>query len=304
VPSEMLSGPDLGGGFLHQLTLDRDGDRTTFTFHAQDGGSDAGGPPAGPPDVFGYSHPPNPCQFGGPHCWHRRFLLSFEEIPKVRRAYNRCRFVLETMIAQAHLGAPIGLEIALTELVRRLPAPAVSAAPEWYIGGSTAAWLLGADLKPRDIDLGTTRPGVDRLADLLGEFLIEPVATTDWPLGRIVYGARAFVGTFREGARVEWAVSLEPVRSPVEGEWEPSLGGVRCLTVDFHGSPVRVTRPEYSLVKAAQRGPSERLDVLARLVRRLRPDSELLEGLLAHPTIPAGTRETVERILGRATGPG
>jgi len=297
MPSEMLSGPDLGGGFLHQLTLDRDGDRTTFTFHAQDGGADAGGPPAGPLDVFGYVHPPTACQFGGPRCWHRRFLLPFEEVPKVRRAYNRGRFVLETMIAQAHLGAPAGIEFALAELVRRLPSPSRGSDSGWFVGGSAGAWILGADLRPHDIDLGTTRAGVDILGELLGEYLIEPVATTDWVPSRIVRGGRAFVGTFREGARVEWSVPLGPVDQSRTSEWDLSPDDPRILTIDFRGAPIRVSRPEYALARAAEQNDSARLAALAALVRGRGPDRALLAELLHRPGLPARAREAVDRAL-------
>jgi hypothetical protein len=288
VPSEMLSGPDLGGGYLHQLTVDRDGDRTTIIFHAQDGGSDAGGPPPGPLDVFGFVHPPNPCQFGGPRCWHRRFLLPFSETPKARLAYNRSRFVLETMLAHAHLDAPVGIEPALVEVVRRLGTAAPGAAAEWYVGGSTAAWLLGADVRPRDIDLGTTREGVDRIAAVLAEYLIEPLATTDWSNGRIVRGARAFVGTFREGARVEWCVPIGPEPGGAGGEWSAKLADVRRISIPYSGTSIEITRPEYALVHAAVTGRTERIPTLKATVRKVGVDAELLERLIASAALPAG----------------
>ena len=303
MPSEMLSGPDLGGGFLHQLTLNRDGDRTTFTFHAQDGGSDAGGPPAGPLDVFGYVHPPSPCQFGGPRCWHRRFLLPFEEIPKVRRAYNRGRFVLETMVAQAYLEAPVALEVALLELLDRLPPVEGAAERAWYVGGSTAAWLLGAEIRPRDIDLGTTRAGVDDLGERLAEYLIEPVATTDWSSDRIVRAARAFVGTFREGARVEWALPLGPGADGPPNEWSDSIGKVRLLPVGFRGRRVVVSRPEYALVRAAVGHRADRIGPLTDLVRRLGPDRKLLDELLASRAVPEEVRARVRSsVAGAGSG--
>ncbi len=297
MPSEMLSGPDLGGGFLHQLSLDREEGNTFFTFHAQDGGSDAGGPPPGPLDVFGYSHPTNPCQFGGPRCWHRRFRLPFEAVPRVRQAYNRGRFVLETMVAQAYLGAPAGIEAALAEIVRRLPASDATTPPDWYVGSSTAAWILGAARRPRDIDLGVSRAGVDHIGEALVDFLIEPVAATDWPPGRIVRAGRAFVGTFREGARVEWAISLEPQPSGAPSEWSDANGPVRLLPVEFRGHPLRVSRPEYALVRAALAEDPVRFAELAGLVRRIGPDRDLLDGLLSDPPVPRRVREAVSRHL-------
>ena len=301
--SELLSGPDLGGGFLHQLALDRDGERTSITFHAQDGGADANGPPKGPLDVFGFVHPPSPCMFGGPRCWHRRFLLPFSEIPRARQAYNRNRFVLQAMIDQAYDQAPARIESALAELVRRIAAPLEQDGVDWYVGGSTAAWLLGAQVTPRDIDLGTTRGGVDRVADLLAEFLIEPIAPTDWPVSGIVRGARAFIGTFREGARVEWAVPIEP-RTPLPfEEWSGKVDSVRLLSASFQGRSIRVTRPEYALIRAHEKRRPTDAAAISEVVRRLGPDGELLDALLARSRLPGPRRQEVRRqVLGEFLG--
>ncbi len=295
--SELLSGPDLGGGFLHQLSVEHDGEPTTFTFHAQDGGSDAGGPSKGPLDVFGFVHPPSPCMFGGPRCWHRRFLLPFAEASAVRRAYNRMRFVLETMVDQVYAQRPVPIARGLEELVDRVASPLAADGVVWYVGGSTAAWLLGASVAPHDIDLGTSRDGVDRLGALLTEYLIEPVAPTDWPVRGIVRGARAFVGTFQEGVRVEWAVPIEPGPPQPFDEWDARSGVPRLVPTPFHGTTVRATRPEYALVRAAEKGRSDRLPALTELVRRLGVDRELLGALLTRSGLPEPARESLRQAL-------
>jgi hypothetical protein len=272
----MLSGPDLGAGYLHQLSVDRDGERTTFTYHAQEGGADAAGPPKGPLGVFGYVHPAQACQFGGPRCWHRRFLLPFSETVRVRIAYNRSRFVLQAMLGQVYDSAPAALEPALREIIPRLKGGDVP----WYLGGEAAAWLLGGPPPPRELRLGTTRPGVDRVAGLLREYLIEPVGPTDWPEVGIVHGARAFVGTFQSGARVEWGVSLDAPGVGGRGAREIPFEDVRTVPTQFEGAPVAVSRPEYALVRAWERGPTETVRPLLTLTRRLGPDRELLADLL------------------------
>ncbi len=295
MPSEMLSGPDLGAGFLHQLTTDRDGDRTTFTYHAQDGGQDANGPPKGPLNVFGFVHPATPCPFGGPRCWHRRFLVPFSETPRVRQCYNRNRFVLQTMVDQAYAGAAVPVESTLVEVIARLDRLGVPASAEWFVGGSTGAWLLGAKLAPRDIDLGTSRAGVDRLGELFAEYLIEPVATTDRPSGGIVRGARAFVGTFAEGARLEWSVPLDPAAELPLYEWSGRPGVARLTVATFHGRTVRVSRPEYALVRASEKGASDRLPALTDLVRSLGADRELLDVLLERSRLLPAARAEIRR---------
>ena len=295
--SELLSGPDLGAGFLHQLSLDRDGERTTFTYHAQDGGADANGPPKGPLDVFGFVHPPSPCPFGGPRCWHRRFRLPFSEASRVRPAYNRNRFVLQTMLDQVYDRVPVRVEAALEEVVQRISGPLAEEGIDWYVGGSTAAWLLGAGVAANDIDLGTTRPGADRVAALLAEYLIEPSAPTDWPTAGMVQGARAFVGTFRTGARVEWAVPLE-VRTPLSFEEWSGRAGVADLTkASFRGHMIRVTRPEYAFVRAHEKRRPSDAETVAAAVRRLGPDPELLDSLLGRSRLTIPERTAARRQL-------
>jgi hypothetical protein len=293
----MLSGPDLGAGFLHQLSIDRDGETTTFTFHAQAGGADANGPPKGPLDVFGAVHPPHPCMFGGPRCWHRRFLLPLAEAPRVRAAYNRNRFVLETMVAQAMLARPVPVAAILPDVVARLTAALDPDGVEWYIGGSAGAQLLGAPIAPRDIDVGTTREGVDRVGGALREFLIEPVAPTDWPKSGVVRAGRAFVGTFQEGARVEWAVPIDGREPARFDEWSGRPGVARLETARCGPHTVRVSRPEYDLVRAAESGRADRVAVLAPFVRDRGADQELLAVLLARSSLAAEARRALERAV-------
>lgn len=284
----MLSGPDLGGGFLHQLSLDEEPESTTFTFHAQDGGSDAGGPPKGPLDVFGYVHPPSPCMLGGPRCWHRRFRLAVTDAPRVRQAYNRGRFVLETMIGQAYGDAPAAVGPGTAEVVGRIGPILDAEGIAWHIGGSVAAWLQGARVDPHDLDLATTRTGVDRIAALLSEYLIEPVGPTDWPSSGIVHGARAFVGTFQDGLRVEWAVALGPRTPPRLSEWNAEPGGARCEPMRFAGRPVRAARVEYALVRAAEHHRVASVAALTAFVREHGVDRELWGELLSRSSLPAG----------------
>jgi hypothetical protein len=300
VTSELVSGPDLGAGYLHQLSRDHDGTTTTFTYHAQTGGQDANGPPRGTLDVFHFVHPETPCMFGGPRCWQRRFLLPFEETPRVRQAYNRHRFVLETMIRQAYDDAPAAVEAGIAEIVGRVAEPLAREGIEWYVGGSAAAWLLGSGIQPRDIDLGTTRDGVDRIAELLREYLIEPIAPTDWPGTGIVRGARAFLGTFQDGIRVEWAVPIEPRAALPAEEWSGRAGVARLESATFRGTELRVSRPEYALVRAATAGSLERTDRLAAFVRERGADRELLDLLLSRAPLPEPRRADVRRAAGAA----
>ena len=292
VQSELVSGPDLGGGYLHQLSIDHLEGATTFTHHAQEGGQDAGGPPVGDLDRLGFVHPPTPCMFGGPRCWHRRYLLPFSATSKVRFAYQRHRLVMDTMLRQAWGLADVPFDAALAETCAKVARPLRDAGIPWYVGGSGAVRLAGGDGFPQDLDLGTTRAGVDRLGELLAEFLIEPVAPTDGAGGRSVLGARAFVGTPRAGARVEWAVPLEP-REPLRFEEFVGVPAVtRTVELPYAGGTILVSRPEYALVRSASRGRSEGARAALEAVRAVGVDVELLDVLLERSSLAPDARAT------------
>ncbi len=196
---DMISGPDLGGGLLHQLTRDRYPDRVRFTYHAQAGGEDAGGPPKGALEPLGWAFPPEMCQFGGRRCWERSFELPDPETANVRAAYQRMRFVLAALLDQQYAAAEVPWEGALGEVIDRL-------------GGRTADWALTGSVARRVIDgrgavdrisIRTSAEGVRSTAEALREYLIEPAAPTVWS-GRPLLAARAFVGSPSTGVRVEW----------------------------------------------------------------------------------------------------
>lgn len=288
---EMVSGPDLGGGYLHQLTVSPDSPTRRFTYHAQTGGADAGGPPAGPLEPFGFVHPESPCPFGGPRCWHREFEAPRAAGPQVRVSYNRMRFVLATLLEQEYSGRAPAIRGALEELAQRLGPPEEGGAHWWYIGGSTAAWLEGAKIAPRDIDLGVAPQGVPWVAEKLQEYLIEPLAHTTWARDRRMFAARAFVGSMREGARVEWGSSEDdPPDGAPFNEWSGDPRRVRTHRVSFEGRAWTVSRPEYAWVRALEKGREDPAARIREVVLALGPDLDLLQGLLDRSSLPLDSR--------------
>jgi hypothetical protein len=233
---EMVSGPDLGAGFLFQLTLERlPGPVAHYLFHAQDGGADASGPPMGTPEPLGWRRPAGMCPIGGRVCWHRDFWLPDAALGPVRASYNRTRFVMEESLKQVYRGRPVPLEPALEELLRKAPGSGSSPPIEWSLAGATALWLQGAPNPPKSIEIETTEAGVRAWAERLEEYLIEPPGPTTWHDGARRFGARAFVGTLREGARVEWSDG---------GAGHPGnpgpIGGEGARWVDWKGHPLSV----------------------------------------------------------------
>jgi hypothetical protein len=199
----MLSGPDLGGGFLHQLSVEGStAPDSRFVFHAQVGAEDAGGPPKGGPEPLGYLHPASACQFGGPRCWHRTFLLPRTEALRVRTAYNRMRFVMAAQIDQLYAGTEIPIEDALRELSRTvLPALDSSEIP-YRIVGAGAAWLRSAGTRPNGLEIRTSEDGVRRASEILSEYVIEPAARTEQGPESWAFASTAFLGTLKAGTRV------------------------------------------------------------------------------------------------------
>jgi len=290
---ELVSGPDLGGGFLHQLTVERLGPVQKFVFHAQDGGMDANGPPKGSPEPFGWRLFAGMCLIGGRRCWHREFAVPLSDALAVRNAYNRTRFVMEAMIAHEYGGVPVPLDAALETVADQLNA----AEPRipWYVGGSLSLRLQGAAVAPKSIHLGTTPEGVARIATALTEFATEPAAPTEWA-GQPVLAARAFVGTLRAGARVGWAFPTDDAESHRLSEWTSLAQGVAPRTVEWHARAIPVAPVEATMVRWAERAGLSRVEALAPWLTQRPLDRALLERLVGESHLDrAGRSEFLAR---------
>ncbi|MCI4357311.1 MAG: hypothetical protein L3K18_09305 [Thermoplasmata archaeon] len=284
---ELVSGPDLGGGFLHQLTVERLGAVQKFIFHAQEGGMDANGPPKGSPVPFGWRPSSTMCPIGGRLCWHREFAVPLSDALLVRNAYNRTRFVMEAMIAQEYGGIPVPFDAAFETVADALN----GAEPRipWFVGGRMALRVQGANVEPREIQLGTTPEGVARIATTLQEFATEPAAPTEWD-GRPVLAARAFVGTLRAGARVGWAIPTDERESHRLSEWTILSNGVTPVSIDWHGRPIPVAPPEATLLGLTELGGTGSLEGLESWLVERPADRPLLERLVHASTLSATQR--------------
>jgi hypothetical protein len=299
----MISGPDLGGGYLHQLTREVRESEARFVFHAQAGGQDAGGPAKGPLDGLGWFHPDTACQFGGPNCWHREFTISAGEEARVRATYNRTRFVFEAQLGQLYSGVAVPIRDALAEVVTRLRPLLEAAGVWWHVRGSTSCLLQGVATLPREIELVTTGPGVSLIAEGLVEYLIEPVARTRWPGRAEVLGARAFVGTLARGARVSWSGGAERVLAGGTSREEraPEAEAGVCEVV-WEGQPLRVSRLEVEFVHAILEGRDDGAKAIAPILRSQGPDLEMVRRLLERGGAGTAASERAEKLL-RDSGP-
>jgi hypothetical protein len=199
----MVSGPDLGAGFLFQLSYDRDEDGapSAFTFHAQNGGADANGPPLGDPEFLEYHHPPSSCMFGGPRCWERRFFLEEAALPSVRNAYGRTRFAMAALLAQQYEGRAVPFAAGFEEFLRLAEPSLRGEAVRFRVIGRSASWLRGGGATPDRLTVELAEGGAEVVGRQLEPFLVEPVAARSADEG---IGGRAFLGTFQDGLRVDF----------------------------------------------------------------------------------------------------
>lgn len=277
---EMLSGPDLGGGYLFQLTRDGTSDRTTFTYHAQDGSEDAGGPPPGPPEPFGFRRADGYCAFGGRICWHREMEAPAASALAVRNAYNRLRFVMAPMLAQQYSHRAVPIETGLSKLLDAVgPRLAADQIP-WAVGGSSSAWLRGAAVAPHDLDVVTTRTGVRTVGEALAESLTEPPSLAEWGRSTRVVGLRAFVGTLTDGVRLECAEE-ETAPGPARlSEWRVTDPAAGISAVRWNEREVPVTAIEFAIARFARKGQTDRLDAVSQVPSIGPVNSSLLRALL------------------------
>jgi hypothetical protein len=277
LPIELVSGPDVGGGYLLQLTWSRPPLESVFTFHLQPGGTDAAGEASATPDRLGFRHPALSCPIGGPRCWERTFRCGGERRSMVRLSYNRFRFALAPLLDQVAGKVVPPIESALRQLLPVTSQILEARGIPWEIGGSAGAWLRGVPLVPGDIDLGTTAEGATALAEELQDYLIAPLSATGEPGSSGRVGAEAFLGTLKDGARVEWSgASPESLEAEPFSEWGGPDVWARRQRVIWQQFDIPVAPLEFDLVRGAERQRNDRIEVIVGHLRRTSFDRPLL----------------------------
>lgn len=227
----MVSGPDLGAGFLWQLSEDVDPpEEPGFTYHLQDGGADAGGPPIGPPEFLGYAHPSIACMFGGPRCWERRFRAPTSALARVRAAYQRTRFAAAALWAQQYEGRAVPFQEGLERFLAACDPSLRAAGLRYRVLGRSATWLVEGGVEPAQLRVELAAGGSELVAERLEAELIEPLAGRGPEEG---FGGRAYLGTFQAGLRVDF------------GERPPGAGAVpeAIREVAWRGFSVPIAAP-------------------------------------------------------------
>jgi len=243
------------------------------------------------------------CPIGGRACWHRSSITDPRDATRVRFAYNRLRFVFGVALAQAAGARPVPFDAGVRDLIRRVaPALAATRTP-WIVGGSASAALQGVPLKPNDIDLATTEAGVAQVADALSEWLTEAPGRARWGPGAPRFGGRAFIGTFVDGVRAEWA-EAEP-DGPMVSEWSRAQLSAPDRAV-VEGVRVPVAPLEFALVKAVGRDRADREAAILARLREVGVDHSLLDRVLEAASLPPPRadrlRDRVRSFPARTTG--
>ncbi|MCI4345572.1 MAG: hypothetical protein L3K07_02285 [Thermoplasmata archaeon] len=294
----LLSGPDVGGGFLLQLSEERPPLPAGYTYHLQEGGTDAAAAPAASLEPLGFAHPPAACMFGGPRCWERSFAAPGESASAVRNSYNRFRFILGPLLEQRAGRRPVPMEQGLTELLDRLLEPLRLTSVPWEIGGSTGAWIRGVPIAPKHIDVGTTADGARVIGQLLEDARTEPVHERVEPDGRRQLWGSAFLGTLVEGVRVEWGGATRDVEEgAAEGEWHGRGLWTRVERVEWHGRRVPLAPLEFELVRLLERGRNPEAEAVLKAAEGSLHVSTLKTALDGSRLSPAQRAELGKRLL-------
>ncbi|HKE65474.1 MAG TPA: hypothetical protein VKB59_12620 [Micromonosporaceae bacterium] len=123
--------------------------------------------------------------------WCRHFDVRAHHADE---AFDNMHRLLEPALRQIAGLDAVPWRDALNEVCARLNPAGI----DWWLGGSAALAVRGADLVPHDLDLIVSGPDSRRVGDLLVDCLIEPVTRGEWHLSD--WWGRAVVG-----CRVEWA---------------------------------------------------------------------------------------------------
>ncbi|MFO7537695.1 MAG: hypothetical protein R6X32_06505 [Chloroflexota bacterium] len=130
---------------------------------------------------------------------------------------------------------------------------------EWWLIGSGALAVRGADLMPRDLDLITDAAGAVRLGQLLLDYLVEPVQYSEGWIGN--WFGRAFLH-----ARLEWVGAVAAgVDTPYVTDFGPAAAAKREL-VSWRGYPIYLPPLDLQLAVTERRGLTARADQLRRLM--------------------------------------
>jgi hypothetical protein len=177
-----------------------------------------------------------------------RYVRKLSATPDVARIHGNFRRHLIEMVLQSARLRPIPWDIALAEFLRRVEGSGLG----WWLYGSGALAVRGADIVPGDLDFAVDNP--HRAGELFRDLLVEPVTgPLDWEARWI---GRAFCG-----ALFEWSAEA------TAAEPNEFSAGTRLETVVWRGHQVPVPALDLQLTVTEQRGLTARAALIRRLMR-------------------------------------
>jgi hypothetical protein len=182
-------------------------------------------------------------------------LVSEHPIANLDKVADNWQRLGPSFVAQVARTAPVEWERGLDVYLERVAGIDV----DWFLLGSTALLVRGADVPPNDIDLATDEVGAWKLGETFEDFMLWPVAATDWPIAR--FFGRMFLHT-----TIEWVGDVRPeVDEPSPRPWGP-LGQSRLETVSWHGHDIRVPPLDLHLADERARGRAAHVEAIEALM--------------------------------------
>jgi Phosphoribosyl-dephospho-CoA transferase MdcG len=176
-------------------------------------------------------------------CFRRSFAVDPAD---VLRTHARFAEHLEELVLQTARLRPAPWDDALELLLQRIGGAGV----DWWLTGSAALALRGAEVAPRDLDLVTDDTGAQLLAEHLADVLVEPLQPADWFCR---WWGRAFLG-----ARVEWVGGVGSTADEPEPTDFGLVAAESLETVAWRGHAVRVPPLALQLAVCERRGLGDR----------------------------------------------
>ena len=184
----------------------------------------------------------------------RRFAA---DSPHLARIYDTFARHAEELILQKAGERPVPWERALGDLLGKIEGHDL----DWYLVGSAALAVRGLDVAPGDVDLAVDAAGAHRLADLLGDDLIEPLSPTPGWVGE--WFGRAF-----RHACLDWIGGVTALADrPDPSDFGPTAAR-RLDRVTWRGHELRVPPLDLQLAVTERRRRDDRAALIRQAMGR------------------------------------
>ena len=187
--------------------------------------------------------------------WRRGYPA---DTPYLEQAWENLTAHVGTMLRQAARFDPVPWRNALREVCRRTSGQPVS----WWLTGSAALAVRGAQLVPADLDVVCGAADAAVIGDLFADLLVDPVLPASAG-GISEWSGRAFCG-----ALIEW---IGGGRCAVDHAYMTDFGpaaAARLETVAFEGWQIQVPPLDVQRLVSVQRGRADRVAQIDALIGR------------------------------------